>query len=361
MTRPARGYQQHDHDLIATLAQGLQSRDLSIGELVGGDEDAGSAIGTLRQGIGHVAELVQAIERTASGVASSSLEMAQTTVGGRASTEVAGSLTQLGRGASVVHAVSAARESAEQVGAASASSAESARRTTDAAQRVQQAAGGRMPPPRPPSPPRPWRLLAERPRPSAGWPPRSATSAPLPGADLPTSPSRPTGAQRRHRSRPGSDSSRGFAVVAEEVRKLAEESSRAAAAISNIVQEIPERTRLAGVGGRGPGPAHRPVGRHRRRDPRRLRAHQRGGAGDDPAVEDILLRCRQIAQALGDSPGDGERRRRRLQASSATEHASAATQQSSGLHPGVLRRRWACWPAPRRLQALVGTFRLTSA
>ncbi len=72
--------QQHDHDLMLTLAQGLQSRDLSIGELVGGDEDAGSAIGTLRQGIGHVAELVQAIERTASGVASSSLEMAQTTV-----------------------------------------------------------------------------------------------------------------------------------------------------------------------------------------------------------------------------------------------------------------------------------------
>jgi methyl-accepting chemotaxis protein len=132
---------EHDHATMLVLAEGLQARDLTVGAEAGEAGD-GAAIGTLRQGIGHVADLVRAIERTAAGVASASTEMAATTAeAGRTSSQVAGSLNQVADGAQrQVQAIGSARRTAEIVGEAVRSSAESARRTADAASRVRDAA-----------------------------------------------------------------------------------------------------------------------------------------------------------------------------------------------------------------------------
>ncbi len=359
--------QQHDHDLMLTLAQGLQARDLSIGAQVGGDEEVGTAIGTLRQGIGHVAELVQAIERTASSVASSSLEMAQTTAeAGRASSEVAGSLTQLAEGAQrQVHAVTAARESAEQVGDAVVSSAESARRTADAAQRVQQAAE------------------------EGAQAATEATVAAQAVSESSAQASQAIGelaAKSEHigaivqtitgiadqtnllalnaaieAARAG-DSGKGFAVVAEEVRKLAEESSQAARAISQIVQEIQTETRLAVSvvedGAQRTGQSAATAAETRVAFERISEAVQEM----TQQSEDISRATRQIAQGA-------ERMAQEMesvaavasQASSATEHASAATQQSSASTQEVAASAELLASSAQELQALVGAFRLTSS
>jgi methyl-accepting chemotaxis protein len=359
--------QQHDHDTMVALAEGLQARDLSIGATIGADEDADSAISTLRRGIGFVAELVQSIDRTAGSVASSSVDMATTTAeAGRASSEVAGSLSQLAEGAQrQVHAVAAARESAEQVGAAVASSAESASRTADAAQRVREAAAEGA-------------TAANEATVAAQAVSESSAQASQAIGEL-AAKSEHIGAIVQtitgiadqtnllalnaaiEAARAG-ESGRGFAVVAEEVRKLAEESSQAAAAISQIVDQIQSETRLAVSvvedGAQRTGQSAATAAQTRT-------AFER----ISEAVQEMTEQSEDISRATQQIAEGAERMAQEMesvaavaaQASSATEHASAATQQTSASTQQVAASAEVLSSTAQELQALVGAFRLASA
>jgi methyl-accepting chemotaxis protein len=359
--------QQHDHDMMVALAEGLQARDLSIGATIGADEEADSAISTLRRGIGFVAELVRSIDRTAGSVASSSVEMATTTAeAGRASSEVAGSLSQLAEGAQrQVHAVAAARESAEQVGAAVASSAESASRTADAAQRVREAAAEGA-------------TAANEATVAAQAVSESSAQASQAIGEL-AAKSEHIGAIVRtitgiadqtnllalnaaiEAARAG-ESGKGFAVVAEEVRKLAEESSQAAAAISQIVDQIQSETRLAVSvvedGAQRTGQSAATAAQTRTAFERISEAVQEM----TEQSEDISRATQQIAEGATRMAQEMESVAAvAAQASSASEHASAATQQTSASTQQVAASAEVLSSSAQELQALVGAFRLTSA
>jgi methyl-accepting chemotaxis protein len=358
---------EHDHETMLTLAQGLQARDLSIGDTVGADEEAGSAIGTLREGIGYVAQLVQAIERTAGGVASSSVEMAQTTAeAGRASSEIAGSLTQLAEGAQrQVAAVAAARESAEQVGEAVASSAESARRTAAAAERVQEAAAQGV-------------TAANEATAAAQAVSESSTKASQAIGEL-AAKSEHIGAIVQtitgiadqtnllalnaaiEAARAG-ESGKGFAVVAEEVRKLAEESSKAASSISGIVAQIQNETRLAVSvvedGAQRTGQSAATAAETRTAFERISEAvleMTQQSEDISRATEQIAHGAERMAQEMEDVAAVAS------QASSASQHASAATEQTSASTQQVAASAEVLASSAQELQALVGAFRLTSA
>jgi methyl-accepting chemotaxis protein len=358
--------QQHDHDIMLALAEGLQARDLSIGDTVGAGENVDSAIGTLRSGIGFVAEIVQAIDRTAGSVASSSVEMAHTTAeAGRASSEIAGSLTQLAEGAQrQVHAVAAARESAEQVGVAVAQSAESARRAAAAAERVRAVAAEGA-------------TAADEATVAAQAVSESSTQASRAIGEL-AGKSEHIGAIVRtitgiadqtnllalnaaiEAARAG-ESGRGFAVVAEEVRKLAEESSQAAAAISQIVEQIQSETRLAVSvvedGAQRTGQSAATAAQTRLAFERISEAVLEMTEQTD----DISRATQQIAQGAERMAQEMESVAAvAAQASSATEHASAATEQTSASTQEVAASAELLASTAQELQALVGAFRLTS-
>jgi methyl-accepting chemotaxis protein len=355
--------QDHDHAAMLLLAQGLQARDLSIG----GVGDAGSdsaAIGTLRQGIGHVAELVQAIERTAANVTAASMAMVETTAeAGRASSGVAGSLTQMANGAQQqVAAVGSARESAEQVGEAVASSAASAQRTAEAALRVQEAAEQGV-------------TAATQATIAAQAVTDSAAQASQAIGEL-AAKSEHIGAIVRtitgiagqtnllalnaaiEAARAG-ESGRGFAVVADEVRKLAEESQQAAATISKIVQEIQSDTRLAVSvvqdGAQRTGESAATAAQTRE-------AFERIGE----AVTEMTQQSEDIARATRQISDGADRMRTEMesiaavaeQASAATENASAATQQTSASTQEVAASAELLAHSAHELQTLVSAFRL---
>jgi methyl-accepting chemotaxis protein len=347
--------QEHDHGAMLVLAQGLQARDLSVGSLTDANHDS-DAIGTLRQGIGHVAELVQAIERTAAGVASASMAMVETTAeAGRASSGVAGSLTQMANGAQQqVEAVGSARKSAEQVGEAVASSAASARRTAEAAQRVQEAAEQGV------TAATEATVAAQAVSDSAAQASQAigelAAKSEHIGAIVQTI----TGIAGQtnllalnaaiEAARAG-ESGRGFAVVADEVRKLAEESQRAAATISKIVQEIQTDTRLA-VSVVEDG------------------AHRTGESAATAAqTREAFQRIGDISRATQRISDGADRMRSEMesiaavaeQASAATEHASAATQETSASTQEVAASAELLARSAQELQRLVGAFRLGEA
>jgi methyl-accepting chemotaxis protein len=357
--------QEQDHGTMLALAQRLEARDLTVDQDALDTEES-SAIGTLRQGIGHVAELVRAIERTAAGVAAASLQMVQATgETGRASSEVAESLGQMSEGAQrQVDAVATARESAGRVGEAVASSAESARRTAETAVRVHEAAqeGVRAAAQA--------TVAAQAVSESSGQASQAigelASKSEQIGAIVQTI----TGIAEQtnllalnaaiEAARAG-ESGKGFAVVAEEVRKLADESQQAAAAISTIVKEIQSETRLAvqvvDDGARRSGESASTA------DETRV-AFERIGR----AVEEMTQQSEEITRATEQIAEGAKHMREEMeniavvaaQASSATEQASAATQQTSASTQQVAASAEMLAQSAQELQDLVGSFQLSA-
>jgi methyl-accepting chemotaxis protein len=360
--------QEHDHTAMLALAEGLRSRDLSIGSAADAATAGDSpAIGTLRQGISTVAELVTAIDRTAENVAAASVQMVQTSAeAGRASAGVADSLGQMADGAlRQVEAVEAARASAERVGGAVAQSAESVRRTAAAAHRVQ--------------------LAAEEGLTTAD----EATVAAQAVAESSAEASRAIGelaAKSQHigaivqtitgiadqtnllalnaaieAARAG-ESGKGFAVVAEEVRHLADKSSQAAASIGQIITEIQTETRLA--------VSIVEDGAERTGESAQTAAQTRDVFQRiSQAVREVTEQSDDIASATQQIAEEAERMRIEMEniagvaeeASAATDHASAATQQTSASTQEVAASADLLARSAQELQALVSTFQLSHA
>ena len=357
--------QEHDHATMLALAEGLQARDLSIGSTVAVAGDDSAAIGTLRQGIGHVAELVQAIERTAANVASASLEMARTTAeAGRASSEIAGSLTEMADGAQrQVRAVGSARESAEQVGEAVVSSSESARRNAESVLHVQEAAGEGV------TAATEATVAAQAVSETSAQASQAISGLAAKSEQIGTIVQTITGIAEQtnllalnaaiEAARAG-DSGRGFAVVAEEVRKLADESQQAAAAISQIVGQIQNETRLAvsvvEAGARRSGESAATAVQTRQ-------AFER----INEAVMEMSQQSQDMSRATRQIADGADRMRDEMesvaavaqQSSSATEHASAATQQTSASTQQVAASADVLARSARELQELVSAFRLS--
>jgi methyl-accepting chemotaxis protein len=359
--------QERGEAAMRMLAERLHARDLSLEDSDGSAGDDDAAIGTLRDGIGQVAELVRSIERTASSVATASVQMADMTAeAGRAGAEISGSLAQMADGAQrQVQAVGSARESASQVGHAVELSTESARRTAEAAAHVQQAAEQGAD-------------AAERAASAAQAVAESSSEATRAIGDLAqkseqiaTFVDTITGIAGQtnllalnaaiEAARAG-ESGRGFAVVAEEVRKLAEESQRAAATINDIVSEIQQETKLAVAVVQDSA---------QRTDESAAAAGQTRSAFARiaDAVREMSEQSEEIASATNQI-ADGARRMRTdvdsiavvaEQASAATQQASAATEQTSASTQQVAASAEQLASSAQELRELVSAFHLTAS
>jgi methyl-accepting chemotaxis protein len=152
---------------------------------------------------------------------------------------------------------------------------------------------------------------------------------------------------------------RGFAVVADEVRKLAEESSRATAAVGALVDEVQAQTRRAieavaagsEVGEQGVTA---------------VEAARASFERIDVAVDEMAERVAQIAAAI-DEVADGSDRVRgdivtvsevAERSSASTDQVSASTQQTSAATQQITASATELAQTADELEALVGTFRL---
>jgi methyl-accepting chemotaxis protein len=340
---------------LLALAESLRERDLRINGTghAGADDDA---MRTLRQGIGHVAELVLAIKQTAEGVASASVEMAATSAeAGRASGEVASSLTELAEGAHrQAQAADAARGSAsesvvlagEAAGRALQAAQEGATAASEATAAAQEA-----------------NAFSSRTTEAIGV--LAAKSEQI-GAIVETI----TGIAAQtnllalnaaiEAARAG-ESGQGFAVVAEEVRKLAEESQAAAATISSIVTEIQTETRQAVV-------MVEDGARRTSQSAQTAELTSGAFAQISDAVSDLSGLADTIAQATGQISEAAEHMRTEMeqvasvadQSSTATEHASAATEETSASNQEVAASAETLAHAAEQLKRLVGNFQVNA-
>ena len=153
---------------------------------------------------------------------------------------------------------------------------------------------------------------------------------------------------------------RGFAVVADEVRKLAEESQSAAATIAELIGEIQSETaRAVDVVEAGAEKTERAARRRRRG---RAPAFERIGA----SVEDMSRRVEGISSAVGGIAGSVtslqdemvEVARVAESSSASTEQVSAATQETSASTEEIAASAQELAATARELETLVGRFTL---
>ncbi len=153
---------------------------------------------------------------------------------------------------------------------------------------------------------------------------------------------------------------RGFAVVADEVRKLAEESSRATAAVGALVDEVQAQTRRA-IEAVDAGTAVGEQGVDA------VEAARASFERIDAAVDEMAERVAQIAAAI-DAVADGSDRVRSdivtvsevaERSSVSTDQVSASTQQTSAATQEITASASELAQTADELEALVGSFRLS--
>ena len=153
---------------------------------------------------------------------------------------------------------------------------------------------------------------------------------------------------------------RGFAVVADEVRKLAEESSRATAAVGSLVEQVQVQTRRAieavdagtEVGEQGVTA---------------VEAAHASFERIDAAVDEMAERVAQIAAAIDEVADGSDRVRSDIvtvaevaeRSSVSTDQVSASTQQTSAATQQITASATELAQTADELEALVGTFRLS--
>jgi methyl-accepting chemotaxis protein len=227
---------------LVQLARGLERRDLSVAD-AGADGPRSEAVTALGDGLGHVAELVRAIQETARTVSGASREVSIASAdAGRVNDEIAGAIVEVAQGAEQQVAILlTSKTSAEAVAEAVRANAESAGEATDAADRARQLAAEGV-------------VAAEQATAAVQEAHASSQAVEASMHELTTSSSQITGFAHTiariadqtnllalnaaiEAARAG-ESGRGFAVVAEEVRKLAEESRDAAESIGSVVVGI---------------------------------------------------------------------------------------------------------------------------
>ena len=231
---------------LVALARGLEQRDLTVTALAG-DQAASEAVGTLGDGLEHVAVLLRAIQRTAATVSDASREVSSASAdAGRVNEEIAGAINDVALGAEQQVAILlTSKQSAEAVAEAVRANAESAATATEAAERARVLAGEGV-------------AAVEQATAAVQEVHASSQAVEATMLELAKSSTRITefadiisGISNQtnllalnaaiEAARAG-ESGRGFAVVADEVRKLAEESRHAAASISGVVAEIETAT-----------------------------------------------------------------------------------------------------------------------
>jgi methyl-accepting chemotaxis protein len=152
---------------------------------------------------------------------------------------------------------------------------------------------------------------------------------------------------------------RGFAVVADEVRKLAEESSRATAAVGALVDEVQAQTRRAieavdagnEVGEQGVSA---------------VEAARASFERIDAAVDEMAERVAQIAAAIDEVADGSDRVRRDIvtvaevaeRSSASTDQVSASSQQTTAATQEITASAAELAQTADELESLVGTFRL---
>ncbi len=152
---------------------------------------------------------------------------------------------------------------------------------------------------------------------------------------------------------------RGFAVVADEVRKLAEESSRATAAVGALVDEVQAQTRRAieavaagnEVGEQGVAA---------------VEAARASFERIDAAVDEMAERVTQIAAGIDEVADGSDRVRSDIvtvsevaeRSSASTDQVSASTQQTTAATQEITASASELASTAEELEALVGTFRL---
>jgi methyl-accepting chemotaxis protein len=152
---------------------------------------------------------------------------------------------------------------------------------------------------------------------------------------------------------------RGFAVVADEVRKLAEESSRATAAVGALVDEVQAQTRRAieavaagnEVGEQGVAA---------------VEAARASFERIDVAVDEMAERVAQIAAGIDEVADGSDRVASDIEtvaevaerSSASTDQVSASTQQTTAATQEITASASELASTAEELEALVGTFRL---
>jgi methyl-accepting chemotaxis protein len=354
--------QERTQRAMGLLAARLRDGDLSTDD--DADDAEREATAVLRGAIDRVAELVRGIDHTAMSVETSSREVATSTAeAGHAADEVAQALTELADGAHrQVQAAAEALRAAEEVAEAAEAGAEHVGRASDAAQLVltttgegTTAAAGAT---------EAARALEVSSQNAAAAIAVLAEKSGRIGAIVKTI----TGIAEQtnllalnaaiEAARAG-EQGRGFAVVADEVRTLAEGSQDAAAAIATIVSEIQDNTRAA--------VAAVQLGAEQSADSMRT-VDTAAGAFDRIAESVAQMReCVEQAQLTADQVrqrADDVRRHMAdvaavaAQASSSTEHASAATQQTSATGQQMAASAEDLAGAAQRLRQTVGEFHL---
>ncbi len=154
---------------------------------------------------------------------------------------------------------------------------------------------------------------------------------------------------------------RGFAVVADEVRKLAEGSQTAAGDIARLVEEIQAGTRaVVGVAEESAARAEG-VGA-------RVALAREGFERIGVAVEDVTARVEQIAAAAAQIAADADRMQQDIvdvaavaeESSASTEEVSASTQQTSASAQEIAASAGELSRTAEELERLVGRFELAA-